>query len=70
MKKEELNSIINDLNQVEKMRSELSNIRTRISNPIEEIIQYGLEHFIISSTADVVYISKNISDILVNDLMN
>lgn len=63
MKEEKLRSLIDDLNRAEKlMSSVLNEIRTNISNPVEEIIKYGLEHSIISCTADVVYISKHVSD--------
>lgn len=62
MKNEKLDSLINDLNRAEKVREEISGMSVKLSDPIEELIDYGLKHSIISNSADVVYISKNTSD--------
>lgn len=62
MKKEKLDSLINDLKRAEKVGKEISEISIKLNDPIEEIIKYGLEHSIISSSSDVVYISRNTSE--------
>lgn len=62
MKKEKLDSLINDLKRAEKIGKEISEISIKLNDPIEEIIKYGLKHSIISSSSDVVYISKNTSE--------
>lgn len=57
-----LTPIIKDLNKAVEIREKLKDLSTKTSDPVIEIIEYVLDYNIISSTSDILKVSRNIPE--------